>query len=60
MKWENKKNNFSGKTSRKKTIIDVLIFRNGHVLHHTPTTLQSWVVVGIDDYVINEKVHFLF
>jgi hypothetical protein len=29
-------------------------------LHHSPTTLQSWVVVGIDDYVINEKVHFLF
>jgi hypothetical protein len=27
----------SGRTSRDKSIIDVLIFRNGHVLHHSPT-----------------------
>jgi hypothetical protein len=30
----------TGRTSREKSIIDVLIFGNGYVLHHSPTSLQ--------------------
>jgi len=39
-----------GKTSRDKSIIDVLIFENGHILHHPPTKSQQWKVVRIEDY----------
>jgi hypothetical protein len=37
MNWENKKNNITGRTSRKKLIIDVFIFGNSHALHHSFT-----------------------
>jgi hypothetical protein len=47
--WENKKNNITGRTSREKSIIDVLIFGNGHVLHHPPTKRAVGWSVKIND-----------
>jgi hypothetical protein len=39
-----------GRTSRDKFIIDVLIFCNGHVLHHPPTIPHFFMVVKFEDY----------
>jgi hypothetical protein len=37
----NSKGNSTGRKSRDKSIIDVLIFGNGHVLHDPPTLCQN-------------------
>jgi hypothetical protein len=40
----------SGRTSREKSIIDVLIFGIGHFLHHPPTSLYVVSSLRIKDY----------
>ncbi|MCK7513930.1 MAG: hypothetical protein MZV70_64535 [Desulfobacterales bacterium] len=39
-----------GRTSRDKSIIDVLIFGIGHVLHHPPTSQLIHETVTAEDY----------
>jgi len=45
-----RKTTFQEAASREKLIIDVLIFENGHVLHHPPTYHQPHSINNIDDY----------
>lgn len=47
--------NIAEKTSQNKSIIAVLIVRNGHILYHPPKKTEWWQVIRAEEYRSKES-----